>query len=192
MVRRVAGYAEVAKYGLIRDAAFFAWLEEHGTALLAGDPAARAHAIRRSLEIKAEIVAEDERETKGLRALLNLGHTFGHAYEALAGYDGGLLHGEAVSIGMVQALTLSARLGHCPSADRDRAAAHLRRLGLPVRIGQVSNRPFATDALIEAMGRDKKVENARLRFVLLRRIGEAFTSAEVPEEAVRAVLDGDG
>ena len=102
-----AGYAEVAKYGLIRDAAFFAWLEEHGTALLAGDPAARAHAIRRSLEIKAEIVAEDERETKGLRALLNLGHTFGHALEAATGYGERLLHGEGVAIGMAMAFRFS-------------------------------------------------------------------------------------
>ena len=187
-----AGYAEVAKYGLIRDAAFFDWLEEQGPALLAGDPWARAKAIRRSLEIKAEIVAEDEHETKGLRALLNLGHTFGHAYEALAGYDGGLLHGEAVSVGMVRAMALSVRLGHCPPAEHARAAAHLSRLGLPVRIGQASNRPFPTQALIEAMGRDKKVENARLRFVLVRRIGEAFTSTEVPLETVRAVLDEAG
>jgi 3-dehydroquinate synthase len=187
-----AGYAEVVKYGFIRDAGFFAWLEEHGAAVLRGDAQARAEAIRRSLEVKAAVVAADERETTGERALLNFGHTFAHAYEALAGYDGGLLHGEAVSVGMARALSLSVRLGHCPSADLERAVDHLQRLGMPVRIGEVSNRPFPIDDLLAAMGRDKKVENARLRFVLARRIGEAFTTADVPEAAVRAVLAEDG
>lgn len=187
-----AGYAEVVKYGFIKDAGFFAWLEEHGAAVLAGDPQARAHAIRRSLEVKAAVVAADERETSGERALLNFGHTFGHAYEALAGYDGGLLHGEAVSVGMVDAFALSTRLGHCPPEEAARARAHLARLGLPTRIGEVSNRPFPIERLLAAMGRDKKVENARLRFVLARGIGEAFTSGDVPEAAVRAVLAGDG
>jgi 3-dehydroquinate synthase len=187
-----AGYAEVVKYGFIRDRSFFDWLEEHGPAVLAGDPEARAHAVRRSLEVKAAVVAADERETTGERALLNFGHTFGHAYEALAGYDGGLLHGEAVSVGMVDAFALSARLGHCPEADAALARAHLQRLGLPGRIGQASNRPFPVDALLSAMGRDKKVENARLKFVLVRGIGEAFVSGDVPEAAVRAVLARDG
>ena len=187
-----AGYAEVAKYGLIRDAdGFFPWLERHGAAVLSGDPAARAEAIRRSLEVKAAIVAADERETSGERALLNFGHTFGHAYEALAGYDGGVLHGEAVSIGMVKALRLSVRLGHCPSADLERARAHLAGLGLPTRIAEVSNRPFPADQLLAAMAKDKKVESGRLRFVLVRGIGEAFTSGEVPKEAVLATLAED-
>jgi 3-dehydroquinate synthetase len=186
-----AGYAEVVKYGFIRDAGFFAWLEEHGGALLAGDPEARAHAIRRSLEIKAAVVAADERETTGERALLNFGHTFAHAYEALAGYDGGLLHGEAVSVGMVRAFDLSARLGHAERGELERARAHLGRLGLPTRIGEVSNRAFPVGDLLAAMGRDKKVENARLKFVLARRIGDAFTSADVPEAALRAVLADD-
>ncbi len=184
-----AGYAEVVKYGFIRDAdGFFDWIDEHGEALLAGDPQARAEAVRRSLEVKAAVVAADERETTDERALLNFGHTFGHAYEALAGYDGGLLHGEAVAIGMIDAFSLSARLGHCPAADLERARAHLTRLGLPTRVAQASNRDFPPDALLAAMGRDKKVENARLRFVLAHRIGEAFVSADVPEDAVRAVL----
>ena len=187
-----AGYAEVAKYGLIRDAdGFFPWLERHGAAVLAGDPAARAEAIRRSLEVKAAIVAADERETSGERALLNFGHTFAHAYEALAGYDGGVLHGEAVAIGMVKALRLSVRLGHCAAADLDRARAHLAGLGLPTRIAEVSNRPFPADQLLAAMAKDKKVESGRLRFVLVRRIGEAFTSGEVPKEAVLATLAED-
>lgn len=183
-----AGYAEVVKYGFIKDAGFFDWLEGHGAAVLQGDSQARATAIRRSLEVKAAVVAADERETSGERALLNFGHTFGHAYEALAGYDGGLLHGEAVSIGMLHAFDLSVRLGHCAPAERDRAQAHLERLGLPLRVGQVSNRAFAVDELLAAMGRDKKVENQRLKFVLARRIGDAFTSGDVPQDAVRAAL----
>ena len=187
-----AGYAEVAKYGLIRDAdGFFPWLERHGAAVLAGDPTARAEAVRRSLEIKAAIVAADERETSGERALLNFGHTFAHAYEALAGSDGGLLHGEAVAVGMVKALALSVRLGHCPADDLARARTHLAALGLPTRLAEVSNRPFPPDALLAAMARDKKVEGARLRFVLARHIGDAFTSADVPSEAVRAILAED-
>ena len=188
-----AGYAEVVKYGFIRDAGgLFDWLEEHGGALLAGDPAARAEAIRRSLEVKAAIVAADERETTGERALLNFGHTFAHAYEALAGYDGGVLHGEAVAVGMLDAFALSVLLGHCPAGELDRASAHLARLGLPTRLADISDRPFATEALLGAMGRDKKVENARLRFVLAHHIGAAFTSADVPESALRAVLTRNG
>ena len=187
-----AGYAEVAKYGLIRDAdGFFPWLEQHGADLLAGDPAIRAEAIRRSLEVKAAIVAADERETSGERALLNFGHTFAHAYEALAGYDGGLLHGEAVAVGMVKALRLSVRLGHCPAEDLARARAHLAGLSLPTRIAEVSNRPFPPDRLLGAMAKDKKVEGARLRFVLAHRIGKAFTSGDVPTEAVLATLAED-
>ena len=188
-----AGYAEVVKYGFIQDAdGFFPWLEACGADLLAGDPALRAEGVYRSLAVKAGIVAEDERELSGRRALLNFGHTFGHAYEALAGYDGGLLHGEAVAIGMVDAFCLSTRLGLCPQEDLERARSHLRRLGLPVRPAEASNRDFAADALLTAMGRDKKVENQRLRFVLARRIGDAFISADVPESEVRAVLTRHG
>ena len=184
-----AGYAEVAKYGVIRDAdGFFGWLEEHGGAVLRGDPAARADAIRRSLEIKAAIVAADERETSGERALLNFGHTFAHAYEALAGYDGSLLHGEAVAVGMVKAMALSRELGRCAERDVDRLRAHLAGQGLPTRLAEVSNRDFPPEELLLAMGRDKKVEASRIRFVLARRIGEAFTSAEVPAETLRAIL----
>ena len=187
-----AGYAEVAKYGVIRDAnGFFGWLEEHGGAVLRGDPAARAEAIRRSLEIKAAIVAADERETSGERALLNFGHTFAHAYEALAGYDGSLLHGEAVAVGMVKAMALSRELGHCTERDVDRLRAHLAGQGLPTRLAEVSNRDFPPEELLLAMGRDKKVEASRIRFVLARRIGEAFTSADVPAETLRAILAND-
>lgn len=186
-----AGYAEVAKYGFIKDAGFFAWLEEHGGAVLGGDHAARAHAIRRSLEVKAAVVAADERETTGERALLNFGHTFAHAYEALLGYSGEILHGEAVGIGMVKAFALSVRLGLCPEADLVRARAHLAGLKLPVRLADVTRSSLSPDELLAAMRHDKKVEHGRLRFVLARRIGEAFTGAEVREDAVHAVLAAD-
>jgi 3-dehydroquinate synthase len=187
-----AGYAEVVKYGLIRDAAFYDWLELNGPAILAGDPAAQAQAVRRSLEIKAAIVTVDERETGNERALLNFGHTFAHAYEGLAGYDARLLHGEAVSVGMVKALRLSHLLGHCPGQDVDRAVRHLRSLGMPTRLADLDLPSFPSDALLAAMGRDKKVLNARLRFILLNRIGDAFIAGDVPEEAVREVLAQDG
>jgi 3-dehydroquinate synthase len=187
-----AGYAEVVKYGLIRDAAFFEWLEANGRAVLGGDPGAQAVAIRRSLEVKASIVAADERETGTERALLNFGHTFAHAYEALAGYGGGLLHGEAVSLGMVRALRLSRSLGYCPGQDAERAVRHLVSLGMPTRLSDLPGLPaFPADDLLAAMGRDKKVENARLRFVLARGIGDAFVSADVPEAPVREVLTAD-
>lgn len=188
-----AGYAEVVKYGLIRDAAFFDWLEANGGRVLAGDPAVQAEAIRRSLAAKAAIVAADERETGTLRALLNFGHTFAHAYEALAGYGAGLLHGEAVSLGMVKALRLSRRLDLCPGQDVERTVRHLRALGLPTRLADLPDLPrFATDDLLAAMGRDKKVQGARLRFVLARRIGGAFVGGDVPEAALREILESDG
>ncbi|HEX8374561.1 MAG TPA: 3-dehydroquinate synthase [Geminicoccaceae bacterium] len=187
-----AGYAEVVKYGLIRDGEFFEWLEANGRAVLGGDPAAQATAIRRSLAVKAAIVAADERETGTERALLNFGHTFAHAYEALAGYGAKLLHGEAVSLGMVKALRLSRLLGHCPGQDTERAVRHLVSLGMPTRLSDLPGLPpFPADDLLAAMGRDKKVENARLRFVLARGIGDTFVSAHVPEGAVREVLATD-
>ena len=186
-----AGYAEVVKYGLIRDAGFYDWLEVNGPAILAGEPAFQAQAVRRSLEIKAAIVTVDERETGTERALLNFGHTFAHAYESLVGYDARLLHGEAVSIGMVKALRLSHRLGHCPGQDVDRAVRHLRALGMPTSPAELGLPAFPAEALLAAMGRDKKVENARLRFILLRGIGDAFIVGDVPEEAVCQVLVQD-
>lgn len=187
----MAGYAEVVKYGLIRDAGFYDWLEGSGRAILDGEPEAQARAIRRSLEVKAAIVAADERETGTERALLNFGHTFAHAYEGLAGYDARLLHGEAVSIGMAKALRLSHLLGHCPGQDVERAIRHLRALGMPTKPADLGLPAFPPEALLAMMGRDKKVENARLRFILLHRIGAAFIAADVPEAAVREVLAGD-
>ena len=183
-----AGYAEIVKYAFIRDRHFFDWLESFSAAVIEGDAAARQQAIRRSLEIKAEIVAADERETSGQRALLNLGHTFAHAYEALAGYGSELLHGEAVSFGMMQAFALAERMGRCPATDCARASRHLASLGLPVSPRDVTGRPFDGDALLAAMGRDKKVENAKLRFVLPLGIGHAAIADDVPAELVRAVL----
>ena len=161
-----AGLAEVIKHGLIRDAAFFAWIEANIERLLARDSEALAHAVRRSVEIKAEIVALDEREAS-LRALLNFGHTFGHAIEAGLGY-GAWLHGEAIAAGMVMAADLSQRVGRLGDADVERIAALLRRAGLPVAPSGVTPRRF-----LELMSRDKKAKDGQLRFVLLERIGAA-------------------
>jgi 3-dehydroquinate synthase len=182
----VAGYGEVAKYGLLGDAAFFAWLEDNAAALLAGDAAARIAAVRRSVEMKAEIVARDETEA-GDRALLNLGHTFGHALEAATGYSDRLLHGEGVGIGCQLAFDLSARLGLCPQEAPSRVAAHLEAVGLKRSLREVAGLPEA-DALLRLMGQDKKVVDGRLRFVLARGIGEAFVAEDVPSEAVLDVL----
>lgn len=180
-----AGYAEVVKYGLIDRPDFFAWLEEGGAAaLLAGDPAARRRAIRASCESKAAIVAADERES-GRRALLNLGHTFGHALEAAAGYTDALRHGEAVAIGLVLAYGLSARLGLCPAVDAERVRRHVEAAGLPAALPA-----WAPDAesLLALMGKDKKVAGGRLTFILARGIGHAFIARDVLPEAVRAFL----
>jgi 3-dehydroquinate synthase len=186
-----AGYAEVVKYGLIDDPGFFDWLEANGARLLAGETDARAFAVRRSLEAKARIVTEDERETSGRRALLNLGHTFAHAFEALAGYDGRLLHGEAVALGLVKAFALSARQGLCPPEDVERVRAHLAAAGLPVRLEEIHPGGFAVEEVIAAMARDKKAESGRVRFVLVRGIGRAFAGAGADPEALRAVLAED-
>ncbi len=185
-----AGYAEIAKYGLLGDAGFFAWLEANGLALLRGDVEARADAIETSCRMKAEIVAEDEREA-GRRALLNLGHTFGHALEAWAGYSGDLLHGEAVSIGMALAFKLSERLGLCPPGRHERVTAHLRAVGLPVAIGELgaAGRGLPEPAeLITHMMQDKKVSGGRLTFILARDIGEAFITRDVAIDDLKRLL----
>jgi 3-dehydroquinate synthase len=183
-----SGYAEVVKYGLIDRPAFFGWLEQHGPALLAGDAAAQQHAIVTSCEAKAAIVAADERETDR-RALLNLGHTFAHAYETLTGYGDKLLHGEAVALGIVQAFELSARLGLCPADDVARVRAHLDAVGLPTDPRAVRPGGFAAPAMLEAMARDKKVAAGRLRFVLVRAIGHALLSDQVPAEVLQDLLE---
>ena len=184
-----AGYAEVVKYGLLGDAGFFGWLEQHGDAVLAGDAAARVTAVETSCAMKAEIVAEDARE-HGRRALLNLGHTFGHALEAEAGYGGALLHGEAVAWGMGLAFDLSARLGHCPAADAARVRRHLAASGLVAAQPGLPDVGVAWDAaaLVERMAGDKKVKGGRSTFVLARAIGDAFTTQDVPRDAVEDLL----
>ncbi|PYD48820.1 3-dehydroquinate synthase [Novacetimonas pomaceti] len=188
-----AGYAEIVKSGLLGDADLFEWCDRHGQAVLAGDPDLQAEAIRRACAFKAAVVADDEREerkTNG-RALLNLGHTFGHALEAELGYDGRLLHGEGVSIGLRLAFMLSVRLGYCAQADLDRVTAHLERLGMPARISDTGHE-FSAATLVRHMRRDKKMRDGRLSFVLVRGIGKAFTCRDVPDEAVLATLREDG
>ncbi len=182
------GYAEVVKYGLIRDHRFFDWLEANGPKVLAGDAAARLHAIVTSCSVKAEIVAGDERE-EGRRALLNLGHTFGHALEAAAGFDGTLLHGEAVAVGMELALGLSHRLGLCPGQDLERARRHLAASGFATRIADIPGAgSWDAAGLIAHMRHDKKVRDGRMRFVLSRGIGDAFVTADVDEAVVADCL----
>ncbi len=183
-----AGLAEVVKYGAIGDEPFFAWLEMHADALLRRDADALAEAIAASCRYKAGVVARDERE-HGERALLNFGHTFGHALEAEAGY-GRLLHGEAVAIGMVLAARLSARLGRAPAADADRLAALLERLGLPVAMPD----GFAAERLLARMQLDKKNLSGRLRLILWSRLGAAELVDGVEADAIRSVLvdAGDG
>ncbi len=188
-----AGYAEIAKAGLIGDAAFFAWCEAHAAALIGGDMALRAEAVLRACAFKAAVVGDDEREEKPNdgRALLNLGHTFAHALEAEVGYGGGLLHGEAVAVGLGLAFRLSVRLGHCPPGVAVRVAAHLESVGLASEPGML-NRRFSAGRLVAAMRRDKKMRDGRLHFVLARGVGQAFTSGDVPEDAVVALLRDEG
>jgi 3-dehydroquinate synthase len=182
-----AGYAEVVKYGLIDRPELFAWLEAHGAEVLAGEEAAQRHAILESCRAKAAVVASDEREA-GARALLNLGHTFGHALESACGYGDELLHGEAVAIGLVLAFELSVRLGLCPAADAARVRAHLAAVGLPTSPRMIRSRGFPPSALLAAMSHDKKARGGSPRFVLVRGIGQAFAGAEVEPAAVEAVL----
>jgi 3-dehydroquinate synthase len=183
-----AGYAEVVKYGLIGDADFFAWCEENGQALLAGDSRAREHAVAHSVAHKARIVAADERETSGMRALLNLGHTFGHALEAQTGYSADLLHGEAVAIGMVLAARYSARRGLMPKASAERIAEHLAAVGMRA---ELSDLRLACDgkALAAHMLHDKKMDAGTLPFILMKGIGHAYLDREVSMDDVARFLD---
>ena len=185
-----AGYAEVVKYGLIDDPAFFAWCESDGHRLLAGDVDARTHAIEKSVTAKAAIVADDERETSGRRALLNLGHTFGHALEADTGFSDRLLHGEGVAAGMALAFRYSARLGLCPAEDAARVTAHLQAVGLPHDLA--SAHVTADGAtLVGHMLHDKKMAAGTLPFLLARGIGQTFLSKDVALDDVAAFLDQD-
>jgi 3-dehydroquinate synthase len=183
-----AGYAETVKYGLIDDPAFFAWCEANAASVLSGAGDARRTAVRAAVAAKARIVAADEREA-GLRALLNLGHTFGHALEAETGFGPDLLHGEAVAIGMRQAFDFSAKLGLCAAGEAARVAAHLDATGLPTRLD--TQRGFAAAALIDHMGHDKKVRDGKLTFVLARGIGKAFVAPDVDVAALRGFMLGE-
>jgi 3-dehydroquinate synthase len=183
-----AGYAEVLKYGLLGNTAFFEWLEANGNKVLAREPAALEHAIATSIAMKAQIVAEDERETLDRRALLNLGHTFGHALEAETGFSDRLLHGEAVALGMALAARYSARRGEISAADAERAAGAIAAAGLPVHLPALG---LACDGarLVEHMRHDKKAEAKTLPFLLLRAIGEAYVARDVDLADIAAFLD---
>ncbi len=186
-----AGYAEVAKFGLLGDAGFFAWLESNWQEVFAGGgssgSSAREHAIAIACRGKAGIVARDERET-GERALLNLGHTFGHAFEAAAGFSDRLLHGEAVALGIVCAFEFSASVGLLPQAEAERAISHLAAVGLPTHIRQASNMHVSVDMLMGLIGQDKKVKRGKLTFILARGIGNSFIASDVDPAQVRAFL----
>lgn len=187
-----AGYAEVVKYGLIDRPDFFVWLEKGAwRGILEGSPE-REEAVRISCESKAAIVARDETET-GDRALLNLGHTFGHALEALVRYDGArLVHGEGVAIGMAMAHRFSQSLGLCAQEVPSRVAAHLQEVGLPTRLGDVPGKTGDAEAILEAIRQDKKVSAGALTFILTRGIGESFIAKDVPAEKVLAFLKSEG
>jgi 3-dehydroquinate synthase len=181
-----AGYAEVLKYGLLGDAKFFSWLETNGTKILSGDKAATSEAVRVSCETKARIVAEDEQE-RGVRALLNLGHTFGHALEAEAGYDGDLLHGEAVSAGMEMAYEFSARMGLCAPEDVVRLQDHLSALDM-TRTSELAHLFKSPENLLSHMDQDKKNEHGALTLILARGIGDAFVQKSADRHDVSNYL----
>jgi 3-dehydroquinate synthase len=181
-----AGYAEVVKYGLLGDPGFFAWLEANWRELFAGG-AAREHAIAVSCRMKAAIVARDERE-HGERALLNLGHTFGHALEAAAGFSDRLLHGEAIALGMTLAFAFSAKRGLLPRSEAERVERHLAAVGLPIHLSSVSGGPPDADRLMELIAQDKKVKRGRLTFILARGVGASFVAPDVDAAEVRAFL----
>jgi 3-dehydroquinate synthase len=183
-----AGYAEVVKYGLIDDFAFFEWCEAHGPALLSGDENARVHAIAHAVAAKARIVAADEYETSGTRALLNLGHTFGHALEAEAGFDGSLLHGEAVAAGCGLAFAFSAARGLAPGQDAERVRAHWRRVGLPDGLAATPVADADPARLVAHMRHDKKGSGGRIPFLLAHGIGRTFLDRTVELSEVEAFL----
>ena len=184
----LAGYAEVVKYGFIRDRAFYDWLESAGPKLVAGDADLRREAVLKSCAAKAAVVAVDERET-GERQLLNFGHTFGHALETETGFGDALLHGEAVALGMRLAFDLSAELGLCPKPSAARVRRHYEAVGLPVRLDQIANaRRFASADLIRHMSRDKKVRDGKITLILARDIGDAFISRAVERATLESFL----
>ena len=184
----MSGYGEVVKYGLLGNETFFAWLEKNGSAVFTGDIAARLEAIRMSCEIKVDIVVKDETE-QGDRALLNLGHTFGHALESATGYSNRLLHGEGVAIGCVLAFELSARLGFCSQAAPSRVRSHFREMGMKTDIGDIEGSPLVAVELLSIMAQDKKVVDGKLNFVLVKDVGKSFITSDIDEAAILAVLN---
>ena len=185
-----SGWAEVLKHGLICDAAFFDWLGGEGAVGASGDAEALERAVIRSVEIKAQVVSEDEKEA-GRRALLNLGHTFGHALEAELGFGDLLTHGEAVALGCAMAFRFSSRQGICPAGDAEKAEAGIRAAGLPTRLSDVAQ-SFGAQALLGRMAGDKKAEGGRLTLILARAIGQAFTARDVDADAVLSFLKKEG
>ncbi|MEE9454709.1 MAG: 3-dehydroquinate synthase [Paracoccaceae bacterium] len=183
----ISGYGEVVKYGLLGDVKFFAWLEENGPSMVTGNQANRIAAVRRSCEMKAEIVARDEKEN-GDRALLNLGHTFGHALEAATGYSSRLLHGEGVAIGCALAFELSQKLGLCAQESPSRVRAHLAAMGMKKDLSDIAGDLPDADGLIALMGQDKKVMDGKITFILARGIGDAFIAKDVDMATVKTVL----
>lgn len=183
----IAGYGEVVKYGLLGDADFFHWLEENGPTMASGDMATRISAITKSCQMKADIVAADETE-QGDRALLNLGHTFGHALEAATGYSDRLLHGEGVAIGCALAFEVSQRLGLCPQEAPSRVRQHLRQMKMKVDLSDIAGELPDADALITLMGQDKKVKAGTINYIMASDIGAAFVTADVDPKVVHAVL----
>jgi 3-dehydroquinate synthase len=184
----LAGYGEVVKYGGLGSLDFFEWLEANGPALAAGDEGLRAEAVRRSVQMKADIVAADETE-QGVRALLNLGHTFGHALEAATGFSQRLLHGEGVAIGCALAFETSARLGLMSQESPSRLRAHLAAMGMKKDLADIPGELPGAEGLMALMAQDKKVQAGRLRFILARGIGEAFLADDVDLDVVRGVLE---
>lgn len=183
----LAGYGEVSKYGMLGDAEFFEWLEQNAPAMAAGDVAKRIYAVKRSCEMKAEIVTRDETE-RGDRALLNLGHTFCHALEAATGYSDRLLHGEGVAIGCALAFETSMRLGLCSQEAPSRVRAHLKAMGMKTDLKDISGDLPDAEALVELMGQDKKVKDGQIAFIMANDIGEAFVKRDVDLEVVKSVL----
>lgn len=184
----LAGYAEVVKYGLLGDFSFFEWLEENGRAVVTGVTAARIHAVKTSVKAKADIVAEDEHE-QGVRALLNLGHTFGHALEAESGYGSNLVHGEGVAIGMLMAMMLSSKMGHIDGQDCTRVTTHFSHVGMMAQLPAINGLNWSSDILLSHMYQDKKVDQGKLTFILMKSIGNAFVTQDVEKQDILDVLD---
>ena len=186
-----AGYAEIVKYAAICDRPFFDWLESNLDALKNRDSQALSYAIAKSCQTKADIVAQDEKE-HGARALLNLGHTFAHAYENLTGYSDNLLHGEAVGLGMAQAARLSVDLGLCPETDAQALVNHLASAGLPISQTDAKGGPFEATNLVNAMAQDKKVSQGVMTFILMKAIGKAFITNDVSAKQITTFLQNQG